>query len=250
MKAFSIQQPWGTLICSGLKDVENRKWALKSTPMRVLIHVGARKHNIDEETMPLVWANPIENAQTMGIIPTIAEMPTSAIVGVATIDRCEEENFSIWAQEGHGAEYKWVMRDVMLFKEPILNVKGKLGIFDLPDITEDNLPECVNVPPVTRDGTHMTIPLCSDFFNQLQDGEADSVFFNLTNDNLALFATKAYKPKNTERVTFVCGDESLEANVAQYTIEPVCEAGSESPITFTDAFDREYSWYRVYIRIE
>lgn len=250
MKAFSIQQPWGTLICSGLKDVENRKWALKSTPMRVLIHVGARKHNIDEETMPLVWANPIENAQAMGIIPTIAEMPTSAIVGVATIDRCEEENFSIWAQEGHGAEYKWVMRDVMLFKEPILNVKGKLGIFDLPDITEDNLPECVNVPPVTRDGTHMTIPLCSDFFNQLQDGEADSVFFNLTNDNLALFATKAYKPKNTERVTFVCGDESLEANVAQYTIEPVCEAGSESPITFTDAFDREYSWYRVYIRIE
>lgn len=250
MKAFSIQQPWGTLICSGLKDVENRKWALKSTPMRVLIHVGARKHNIDEETMPLVWANPIENAQTMGIIPTIAEMPTSAIVGVATIDRCEEENFSIWAQEGHGAEYKWVMRDVMLFKEPILNVKGKLGIFDLPDITEDNLPECVNVPPVTRDGTHMTIPLCSDFFNQLQDGEADSVFFNLTNDNLALFATKAYKPKNTEKVTFVCGDESLEANVAQYTIEPVCEAGSESPITFTDAFDREYSWYRVYIRIE
>lgn len=250
MKAFSIQQPWGTLICSGLKDVENRKWALKSTPMRVLIHVGARKHNIDEATMPLVWANPIENAQTMGIIPAIADMPTSAIVGVATIDRCEEENFSIWAQEGYGAEYKWVMRDVKLFKEPILNVKGKLGIFDLPNITEDNLPECVNVPPITRDGTHMTIPLCSDFFNQLQDGEADSVFFNLTNDNLSLFATKAYKPKNTERVTFVCGDESLEANVAQYTIEPVCEAGSESPITFTDAFDREYSWYRVYIRIE
>jgi len=48
----------------------------------------------------------------------------------------------------------------------------------------------------------------------------------------------------------VCGDKSLEANVAQYTIEPVCEADSEDPITFTDAFDREYSWYRVYIRIE
>ena len=191
MKAFSIQQPWGTLICSGLKDVENRKWALKSTPMRVLIHVGARKHNIDENTMPLVWANPIENAQNMGIIPAIADMPTSAIVGVATIDRCEEENFSIWAQEGHGAEYKWVMRDVKLFKKPILNVKGKLGIFDLPDITEDNLPECVDVPPITRDGTHMTIPLCSDFFNQLQDGETDSVFFNLTNANPALFGTKA-----------------------------------------------------------
>ena len=250
MKAFSIQQPWGTLICSGLKDVENRKWALKSTPMRVLIHVGARKHKIDESTMPLVWANPIENAQTMGIIGAIDDMPTSAIVGVATIDRCEEENFSIWAQEGPGAEYKWVMRDVKLFKNPILNVKGKLGIFDIPDISEDNLPECVEIPEIKRDGTHLTIPLCVEMFKQLQDGDADTVFFNLTDDNLPLFGTKSIKEKKTESVTFVCGDETLEANVAHYTIEPVCENGSDEPIIFTDAFDREYAWYRVFIRIE
>lgn len=250
MKAFSIQQPWGTLICSGLKDVENRKWALKSTPIRVLIHVGARKHNIDEDTMPLIWANPIENAQTMGVIGSIAEMSTSAIVGVATIDRCEEENFSIWAQEGPGAEYKWVMRDAKLFKQPILNVKGKLGIFDIPEITEDNLPECVDVPSIVRDGKHLTIPLCKDLFNQLRDGEANTVYFNLTDDNLPLFGTKVAKPKATEAVTFKCDGETLDANIAHYTIEPVCEEGSDEPMVFTDAFEREYSWYRVFIEIE
>lgn len=93
MKAFSIQQPWGSLICAGIKDVENRKWALKATPLTVLIHVGAKRHKIDEDTMPLIWANPIEDAQTMGIIGKINDMPTSAIIGVATIDRCEEETF-------------------------------------------------------------------------------------------------------------------------------------------------------------
>lgn len=250
MKAFSTQQPWGTLICSGLKDVENRKWALKSTPMRVLIHVGARKHNIDESTMPLIWANPIENAQTMGLIGLIADMPTSAVVGIATIDRCDEENYSIWAQEGPGAEYKWVMRDVKLFKQPILNIKGKLGIFDIPEISEDNLPECVDVPPIKRDGKHLTIPLYRDLFNKIQDGDVDTVFFNLTNDNLSIFGTKTLKPKATEIVTFVCDGEAIDANIARYTIEPVCDKGSNAPIIFNDAFDREYAWYRVFIKIE
>lgn len=250
MKAFSIQQPWGTLICAGIKDVENRKWALKTTPLTVLIHVGAKRHNIDEDTMPLIWANPIENAQTMGIIGRIEDMPTSAIIGVATIDRCEEENYSIWAQEGPGAEYKWVMRDVRLFKRPILDVKGKLGIFDIPEITPDNLPECVEIPPVTRNGKHLAIPVNRRIFNRIQDGEDDIVSFNLTDDNLSLFATKTLKPKPTQSLTLVCGREKMDVEVSQYTIEPVCEQDSNDPIIFTDAFDREYEWYRAVIKIE
>lgn len=251
MKAISIQQPWGTLICSGLKDVENRKWALRSTPMRVLIHVGARKHKIDESTMPLVWANPIENAQTMGIIGSIAEMPTSAIIGIATIDRCEEENYSIWAQEGPGAEYKWVMKDVALFKEPIQNVKGKLGIFEIPDITEDNLPECVAIPSIERNDTHLTIPLNPELFGNIQDGSLNSIYFNLTEDNKSIFATKTNNPKKTERVVFVCGEDSIDVDVTRYTVKPVSDDdGSCNPIVFEDAFEREYEWYRAYIQFE
>lgn len=250
MKAISIQQPWGTLICSGLKDVENRKWALRYTPLRVLIHVGARKHRIDEETMPLIWGNPIENAQTMGIIGRIAEMPTSAIVGIATIDRCEDENYSIWAQEGPGAEYKWVIKDVKLFKEPIKDIKGKLGIFDIPGISESNLPECVDIPPITREGNRLIIPLNKELFGKVQDGSLNTVYFNLTDDNKPVFATKTNKPKKTESVTFVCGEESVDVDVTRYSVEPVYEDGDNQPIVFTDAFEREYEWYRVYIQFE
>ena len=241
MKAFSIQQPWGSLICAGIKDVENRKWALKSTPLTVLIHVGAKRHKIDEDTMPLVWANPIEDAQTMGLIGRIKDMPTSAIIGVATIDRCEEENFSIWAQDGPGAEYKWVMRDVKLFKEPIQNVKGKLGIFDIP--------ECMEIPSMQREGKHLTIPVARDLFNLIQDGECDILNFNLNNINLPIFATKTLNPKPTESVTLVCDGEQIDANVVRYAIVPVLNDNNDV-ITYTDAFDRDYKWYRVEIQIE
>lgn len=250
MKAFSIQQPWGTLICCGLKDVENRKWALKSLPVRVLIHTGAKRQNMDENNMPLAWWLPIENYQTMGILGNLRDVPTSAIVGIATIDRCDEENFSIWAGEGPGAEYKWVMRDVRLFKEPILNVKGKLGIFDIPGINESNLPECVNIPKIERDGKHLRIPLCREIFDQIKDGDANSIAFNLTEENLPLFATKSLKEKATESATLFCDDEVLEVNVANYEICPVSEDSSNEPIKFEDAFEREYLWYKVYIDLE
>lgn len=253
MKAFSIQQPWGSLICAGIKDVENRKWALKKTPLTVLIHVGAKRHKIDEETMPLVWANPIEDAQTMGLIGGIKDMPTSAIIGVATIDGCiadlDDPHPSIWAQEGPGAEYHWYMRDVKLFKEPILNVKGKLGIFDVPEITPDSLPESVEIPPIQRDGKHLTIPVAREIFNQIQDGESDTLYFNLSNINLPLFATKTLNPKPTESLTLICDDESIDAKVTSYAIVPVLD-NKNAVITYTDAFDRDYKWYRVVISIE
>lgn len=254
MKAFSIQQPWGSLICAGIKDVENRKWALKSTPMRLLIHTGAKRHNIDEDTMPLVWMNPIENAQNIGILGNLRDLPTSAIVGVATVDYCiadaDDEEPSIWAQEGPGAEYHWHVTDVKLFKNPILNVKGKLGIFDIPGITEDNLPECVDLTPIQRNGTNLRIPLCKDFFDQLKTGMADSIAFNLTEENLSLFAQDDdLEPLPTTSVTLVCDGEEINAPVADYTIEPVLDENDE-PITFEDAFEREYDWYRVFIKLE
>lgn len=250
MRTLSIQQPWGTLICCGLKDVENRKWALKSTPMRVLIHTGARRQNINEKNMPLIWWLPVENYQTMGILGSIADMPTSAIVGVATIDRCDTDNKSIWAQRGPGAEYKWVMRDVQLFKEPILNVKGKLGIFDIPEINEDNLPECVSIPKIERNDRHLTLPLCREAFEQLNNGDADTISLNLTDDNLSLFAKKGLKPLPTETITFVCEDETLDASVVKYQICPVSLDDNGEPTMFEDAFRREYFWYKVYITIE
>ena len=249
MKALSIQQPWGTLICAGIKDVENRSWKLDSVPLTVLIHTGAKRQSIDETTMPIIWSNPIENAQTMGVIGWLKDMPTSAIIGIATIDRCEEDNSSIWAQTGSQARYKWVMRDVKLFEEPILNVKGKLGIFDIPEITTDKLPRRRTTATITRDKRHITIPLCKELFMQLKDNEADTVTLNLTEDNLYLFCTKTLRPRLTKTVTFICGEDKLEAEVSNLSIEPVLDDKTNKIVEFTDPLSRIYYWYKIFITI-
>ena len=35
MKTLSVQQPWASAICSGVKDVENRTWQPKETVCRI-----------------------------------------------------------------------------------------------------------------------------------------------------------------------------------------------------------------------
>ncbi|MGN0210955.1 MAG: hypothetical protein ACI391_07565 [Muribaculaceae bacterium] len=145
MNTISVQQPWGSIMCCGLKDVENRTWPLKSTPMRLLIHVGARaQRGQDDNTMAIYYYRWVQNYQIMGILPTLSSLPKSAIIGTVTVDKCVTDSESVWA---HPSSEHWLIKDAKPFKEPITDVKGKLGIFDYPAITEDNLPECVE--PIT-----------------------------------------------------------------------------------------------------
>ena len=81
----------------------------------------------------------MRNARIMGLLPENADLPYSAIIGWADVVRCDEpgKNTSeIWAQNEFTG---WVLENVHVFDEPILNVKGKLGIFDYP-LEESELP--------------------------------------------------------------------------------------------------------------
>lgn len=245
MKAFSIQQPWGSLICAGIKDVENRKWAAKRLPMQVLIHTGAKRQPFTDETMPYPYYWHIENYQRMGILPPIETMPTSAIIGVATIDRCEVGNKSLWAMRGPGAEYQWVIKDAKMFKEPILNVKGKLGFFDIPQITEDNLPECIDVKLPHRDGDTLYLPLNATLFNQIKDGE-NEIYWNIVDENLLLFADDALKPLKTRKVVVSNKRESIEIPVSRYEVYP-CKGDDGKIMSYKDELGRLYDQWEVRI---
>lgn len=113
--------------------------------MRLLIHVGARaQRGQDNNTMAIYYYRWVQNYQIMGILPTLSPLPKSAIIGAVTVDKWVTDSESEWA---HPSSEHWLIKDAKLFKQPILGVKGKLGIFDYPAITEDNLPECVE--PIT-----------------------------------------------------------------------------------------------------
>ncbi|MGN0224448.1 MAG: hypothetical protein ACI4AM_10570 [Muribaculaceae bacterium] len=242
MNTISVQQPWGTIICCGLKDVENRTWALKSTPMRLLIHVGARaQRGQDDNNMPMYYYRHVENYQIMGILPSLADVPKSAIVGVATVEKCVTDSESEWAQPG---ATHWLLKDAKLFKEPVTGVKGKLGIFDYPAISEDNLPECVDIPRITRDGTHVTMPLAASKLEELRlTSEDQPLYLNYTAEIDDIFFD-GDELRDIKSFTFLVDGSKVEAKVDEYDfINETYEDGTE--ITFHDYEGNEYVQQRL-----
>ena len=68
MKALSVKQPWASVLCAGIKDVENRTWQTKGAPGRILIHATKTKVESNYEGYPDDYISTIKNARTMGQI--------------------------------------------------------------------------------------------------------------------------------------------------------------------------------------
>lgn len=105
MKALTVKNPYAELICVGLKDVENRSWKT-SFRGRVLIHSAARS------------------------LPGVFTSPCSAIIGSVDIYDCVRDFDSIHAAEGY---WHWLLKDPELFKFPILNIRGSLSFWSIPE---------------------------------------------------------------------------------------------------------------------
>lgn len=137
MKTLSVRQPWASLLVSGIKDIENRSWA-PNYKGKILIHASLAKvpkkfieQNIIEQS------SIIGNEQMFGNFPEFEEMTYSAILGYVTVDGDTDNSQSVWAEP---VEHQWIIKDAYLFDEPITGVKGKLNLFNTPEIDEDNLP--------------------------------------------------------------------------------------------------------------
>ncbi len=143
MKVLSVKQPWAYLICSGIKNIENRTWKLpeKYKGERVLIHAGL--DNLLSkvrygETIPFMTDEQISTVLSMGKSTEVfgSLLPVGAIIGSVEIVRSQVDHHSIWAEYNRGwpsdpkVIYHWVLANPILFEKPILNVKGKLGFWD------------------------------------------------------------------------------------------------------------------------
>lgn len=147
IKVLSIKQPWAYLICSGIKDVENRTWRCpqKYIGERVLIHACGKPDSIKYD---------IEGQATVDEIKLFSALNYCdenelyfAIIGSVRFVDCVIDHPSIWAEKnkvkwvgekaslyrewfGEKLIYNWVVAEPVLFDKPILNVKGKLGFWN------------------------------------------------------------------------------------------------------------------------
>lgn len=154
-KVLSVKQPWGVLICAGIKYIENRTWKLpeKYRGEMVLIHAGAqwddRHRNMAHLFTIKQWG---ALSPSMQVVMAHGNLPTSAIIGSVRFVDCVVNHPSIWAEKSKPIEvdefgfpikydkkiYNWVLANPILFEKPILDVKGKLGFwdYDLPEECE------------------------------------------------------------------------------------------------------------------
>lgn len=141
MKTLSVRQPWANLIVHGIKDVENRTWKTNSRG-RIYIHAPAKVHILTEDDLPLKtrgqWIIDNFDLTYKGVdlypesfLSQWADLWdnqfTSAIVGSVEIVDCIRDSKSVWADPDC---WHWVLKDPILIDEPILNVKGKLSLWE------------------------------------------------------------------------------------------------------------------------
>lgn len=184
MKVLSVQQPWATMICSGIKDVENRSWKPQDNPGKILIHASKKFTMSMLNQMPLEWGSSIINHMQFGNLPQPKDFPAGAIVGYVTLDRVETESDSLWAVPDE--QYKWVLKDAYVFDEPIENVKGKLHLFDYP-LDEGNLPAAhkVELRMPRREGEELVIPVCRQNWDEISSYKGnnnESFTLDISND--------------------------------------------------------------------
>lgn len=151
MKALSIKQPWASLIASGIKDIENRTWKTKYRG-RIYIHASQKPVPFNGMTNGINFTLDQKREifrlypASEGRYPDImSKYITSAIIGEVDIVDCVINHESIWAEHSakvvrklgefgyHTVEvpvYNWVLANPVLYKEPILGVKGALSLWE------------------------------------------------------------------------------------------------------------------------
>ena len=113
MKTLSIRQPWAWLIVSGIKNIENRKWATKYRGT-LLIHASKK------------WDQAgFDFANAMGkFVPDRKDHVFGAIVGKVNLVDCVTSHGSRWFFGSQG----FVLEDPGKFTTPI-PCRGQLGLW-------------------------------------------------------------------------------------------------------------------------
>lgn len=142
--ALSVKQPWASLICYGIKDVENRTW---QTNYRGRLYIVASSSKVtslfDNRQVPSSYIAAVKEKQREGILPDLHTLPQSAVIGYVDLVDCTGERVdSIWSEGTLQDEnINWILRNAHIFETPLFpGFKAKLGLFEIPDLDEDNLP--------------------------------------------------------------------------------------------------------------
>lgn len=118
MKCLTLIQPFASLIVDGRKLIETRSWPTKHRGT-IGLHAGAK----------------VDKAACADFGYHLPEVPTGAILGVATIIDCVQFPSPIAPPDRYGdftpGRFGWILDKIERFAKPI-EAKGMLGLWDCP----------------------------------------------------------------------------------------------------------------------
>jgi hypothetical protein len=235
------------MICAGIKDVENRTWKPAEVPGRILIHASSKKVTKNfNNTIPEHWESEISDHQLFGNLPEYQDMPTSSIIGYATVTSFAEETDSIW--DGGPDVIKWKLEDAWLFDDPIMDVRGKLNLFDYP-LDEKNLPPAhqIQLKKLEVQDDNVFLPLNANYITEIENAEDSimSLYYaaNLTGSICKDLETGEIIPVKT--ITLRAGDKvaryELISEDTYLTAVPDIEDNTK-PYMIETEDSQEYPW--------
>ncbi len=125
MKALSIKQPWAWAILNAGKDWENRTWATKYRG-QLLIHAGK---TFDTEGYHFMEGLGIE-------LPSPWEMFRGGIVGKVVLFDCIKSEAVSNPDKNRWLFGPWAWRLANPIVLPFRELKGQLGLFEVPEATQ------------------------------------------------------------------------------------------------------------------
>ena len=134
MRALTIQQPFASLIASGVKRVENRTWRTHVRE-RIAIHAGSGKQWLRR------WEGEMPASTPMGCIVAVAEIV--ACVHVSDLLSVPAELAWLRNHAHATGPYCWVLANVQELESPV-PCTGSLGFWKVPDQVEVDVLTAIN----------------------------------------------------------------------------------------------------------
>ncbi len=133
MKAISVLEPWAYCIFNLGKDVENRSWHTHHRGPLVICSSARLEPGWNQITYEY-WKDYVMPEEIRAKLPgrwidLKALLTPGMALGVVTVVSCQLVYASPWADL---SQWNWVIKNPRPFANPFA-VKGRLGLYDLPD---------------------------------------------------------------------------------------------------------------------
>lgn len=143
MKLLTIKQPWASLICLGIKDVENRTWRQNCLIGKRILIMSSKRDEDMSSTYPK-WLEKYQSLVFNGVVPPLKELPKGVILGYVDVVAIQEESDSIWAADT--SHYKYVLENPHMFTTPLAGVRGQ----SKPINYDISLDELLAIPTIKK----------------------------------------------------------------------------------------------------